>query len=115
MIVNNRKHTEMQECKTCHRMDDRNYKLQCGHEFCLDCVWFKVEGIEEPCCNTCNQSITMGDLHAIWRKTHCTHCDHWISGSYGRLCENCYFESDEFAEKVARAKEWEDAFSETEG
>jgi len=37
-----------------------------------------------------------------------------MSGSYGSFCENCWFESDEFAEKVARAKEWEDAFSDPE-
>ena len=80
---------DMQECRICHHMDDRNYKLQCGHEFCLHCLENKLS------CNTCSQPIGMDDKRAIWRKTHCTWCYKWISGSYDQLCENCYFEQDE--------------------
>jgi len=104
----------MQECKICHKMDDRNFKLQCGHQFCLFCLEYQCKS-KKPCCNTCMHPISMEDNHAIWRETHCKCCDNWMSGSYGQLCENCWFESDEFAEKVARAKEWEDAFSGSEG
>ena len=101
-FVTPQKTADMQECKICHRMDDRNYRLHCGHQFCLFCLEIKL-AMKNPCCNTCLHPISMGDNIAIWRQTHCTQCDNWISGSYGRLCENCWFESDEFAEKVMRS------------
>ena len=72
-------------------MDDRNYQLQCGHEFCLFCLE-RQSSFKKPSCNTCSQPIGIEDKNAIWRKTHCTWCDNWMSGSYGQLCENCYFE-----------------------
>ena len=93
---------KMQECKACHKMDDRNYKLNCGHQFCLFCLEFQIKQ-KKPCCNACSQPISMADNHAIWRETHCKCCDNWMSGSYGHYCENCWFESDEFAEKVLRS------------
>ncbi len=97
----------MQECTICHKMDDRNYRLQCGHEFCLFCLEFQIKQ-KKPCCNTCMHPISMEDNHAIWRETHCKCCDNWMSGSYAHYCENCWFESDEFAAKVLRSSEHRD-------
>ncbi len=65
-------------------------------------------------CRECRAPFTKEDRVMVYFMTHCKNCDNWISGDYGKVCENCWFESDEFAEKVARAKEWEDAFSDPE-
>ena len=93
---------KMQECKLCRKMDDRNYRLQCGHEFCLFCLEFQIKQ-KKPCCNACMNPICTKDNYAIWKATHCICCDNWMSGSYGTYCENCWFESDEFAAKVSRS------------
>ena len=82
---------DMQECKICHQMDDRNYQLRCGHEFCLFCLERQCS-FNKPTCNTCSQPIGIEDKNAIFRMTHCIWCDNWMSGSYGQFCENCYFE-----------------------
>ena len=81
------------KCGICVRTLDVPYKLVCGHEYCIDCLHLDLTLRGRKECRTCHEAIKKHDRLTIWCLTHCRYCDdQWISGSYGNLCEDCYFE-----------------------